>query len=616
MSTFLFAAGVRDRPLDAWLRSAASLVEELMPSPGAPLAASFVSVPEVQGGWVWLAPRAEQLPALLSAAEQAHRTALVFGDLAGARGESAASLLLRVWQTGGLDAVRGLDGSFGAVLIDRGTHEIWLLCDLVGHRYLRYLADGETLLVSPHDLPLVATGRCRTDMDLTSACSIVTWGWSVSGRSLLRDLHTIRPTRVVRWSRGQLTERLQPFLTVARRIQPGQAPAHLERMIEVMRQNARAFVAQDGPIDIFLTAGIDTRAILSLLRSVASGSRIRALTYGGPRDLEVRVARRLARWAGCQFTSEVRPPGTDAEILQHCDVRAFYLNGDTSSKRALSAVPLPGSQAALRRVSGGTGEVYRGYYYQGTPRWGSGVDAEGAVHVLLRRYRYRHLALPWLEPDHVLQRLSERLRQTIAEYAAISPNGYDLLDLFYLHDRVGVWGALATRLPWQTQEWNPFRRPELIQLAFQMPAPVGRYCRLHEALIRRYLPSGYYLARINGRKWLPLEGGGGVRRWLRRLDQRGLGVVEALRRRLIRGRHTPFQRDAFAGPLAPLVREIVDVEGGFGRQLLGAQGLGRVLEEHRDQRHNHLEALGSLVTMERWRSMVEQAARRAATAHV
>ena len=206
MSTFLFAAGIRGRPVEAFFSSVVEILRELMPSQGIPLATAMTLLPEMQGGWVWLTPAPEQPPAMLDAVVQKQRAVLIFGYVTGKDGRSSADLVLRTWETGGVGAVRMLEGSFSAVLIDRSTREVALVCDLIGHRYLRYLADGEGLLISPHDLALVATGRCRPEVDLASACSIVTWGWSLLGRSLLRPLGTLRPTRIVRCSQERLTE--------------------------------------------------------------------------------------------------------------------------------------------------------------------------------------------------------------------------------------------------------------------------------------------------------------------------------------------------------------------------------------------------------------------------
>ena len=66
-----------------------------------------------------------------------------------------------------------------------------------------------------------------------------------------------------------------------------------------------------------------------------------------------------------------------------------------------------------------------------------------------------------------------------------------------------------------------------------------------------------------------------------------------------------------ARKMLALVKEKSRTAGGFGEQLFGQEGMKRLLDDHNAHRKGHTDCLGSLITMERWRKMMQEAHRRA-----
>src|SRR3989338_5969059 len=110
-------------------------------------------------------------------------------------------------------------------------------------------------------------------------------------------------------------------------------------------------------------------------------------------------------------------------------------------------------------------------------------------------------------------------------------SGGDLFDLFYLYERHGVWEAMNHRLPWLRRYWSPFTNTQVARLGFGLPAAERAASRIHQMLVRRHLPAGYWM-RVNDHKLLALEGDGDIRRWLRQADRAWRAGRDGLRRRL------------------------------------------------------------------------------------
>jgi hypothetical protein len=609
MNTFLFAAGSRGVPPGDLLNKAGRIVKDLMPARGASLEVSSAVLPELNGGWLRLSPQAEQPSKWIHALEQHERAVLIFGNLSGGPPETTAERMIHTWREEGLNAVRLMDGSFGAVLIDRAQKEIHLVSDLTGRRYLRFFEHDGLFLVSPHDLPIVATGLCPIAFDEASACSIVSWGWSLHGDGLLKAIRTLRPDDHVTWSAGGLKVARDPLVNFRDRLSAqdrAACTALVERMIEEMRAEARVFASGHQEIRVALTAGLDTRALLALLISVVKDpSRLHAFTIGEADCLESKVARQIAAQNDCRYSVLVPEAAGVEDFIRRCDVRAFHMNGDTTSKQASLQNRFP--NALSPSVNGRGGEIYRGFYYKGEIFHDKLFSAEHAFKRLMGKVEKRFRRLPWKDPQGSHSVLKGRLTNVMDEYQTLSSDGYDALDLFYLRERFGWWGAQTVRFPWSDAGWDPFTRSWLIRSAYRLPSPIAVHCRLQETLIRCYMPAGYRV-RINGNRSLALVGRGILPALLRKADYNASAMwmrLHSLWRSRLRGRRVvdELRTQVFAGPLADVVRDTLQSEGSFGLRFFGKKGLERLSD---------VDVLGSLVTMERWRVMVEEAHRRAA----
>jgi hypothetical protein len=115
---------------------------------------------------------------------------LVFGDILNSGSQTAAQIVGDAWIAGGAPRVSHLDGCFSAVIINRATHEVVL----IGRRRLSHYTHDRTLLVSPHDATLMATGHVPVEFDWISIESVVGW----SGLSVRKASLNISPA--IRWN--------------------------------------------------------------------------------------------------------------------------------------------------------------------------------------------------------------------------------------------------------------------------------------------------------------------------------------------------------------------------------------------------------------------------------
>jgi asparagine synthetase B (glutamine-hydrolysing) len=569
----------------------------------------------IDGGWFYFLPVPTSPKPLVTEHRDQRQAVLVYGDVDDCAGSaSPAEHVASTWQAHGLEAVRRLTGSFSAVLIDLTSTSMFVVSDAIGRRALRYFSHQDLLLISNHDLPIIATGLCGLNFDLVSVASIVSCDWSMQGASLVRNLQVCDSHSYVRRHAGR-TERVRlPVLSLQERLDPGDSRALsqlTEEMVETLRQTVRRQCAAQQDIRTALTGGLDSRAIFGLLVSILEPARIVAHTSGSPNEFDVSTARRIASAYGARHDlSAPEVPSSDA-FLANCDVLAFYRNGDVCSKRAMYRLIRYDHEAPV--IFGGQGgEIFRGYYYSrgfhGARRMS--LDEDHAARFLETRKLKRMGRLPW--NDHSLaDAFLSRFHQTLQGFQDISRNGFDVLDMFYLYERSARWSYVAS-MPHLERHCAPFESSALASMAYRLPSPIGQYCLLQEEIIRRWLTRASWWT-INGDRIIRLDGVPAVRRLLR-WRRTIAGLVERRLRGKVRINQELMRAALLAGPLGDVMTDTLMAQDSLARAIFSREGLSKMIEAHRTGVKFELEVLGCLLTMERWRQQVAEARNRAVIA--
>jgi hypothetical protein len=600
MYTFVFVVSTRADEAERRARSALERVREALPTLGSPGRIAGAALPELGAAYATLLPELDRPVSLLQVERDERRLVISYGERPNS--VALARSVREVFDREGAPGVAALDGNFSALIVERDTRRVWLCGTLLGHRALYHGGTGTAFAVSPHDLALVATGLVPPLVDRNSLASMLVCDWSLSGRPLLAGARRCHPLELVRFESGRCEARaLSVSLFEARfdaRDRAG-VQRQVARVADQLSHTAGETTARLERIEGSLTAGLDSRALWATLLGTAQGKPLLCSTTGGERSLDVRVARRLAHSFGAQHQRrDVEAPATE-DFSRVLSLMAFFANGDTSAKRALTRSPkLTAPRASL---AGGTGgEIFRGFFY---PYLGVAARAPLGSSELadkLLRWRFRRFdKLAFQEPE-LRSSLRSRLEETLRALAVHSSHPHDLLDLFYLFERYGRWGARPACFPWNTA-WTPFESIPAIRAALKLPAPIGDQCTAHALLIRRHLPARAYWTPINGGQLVTLQGPGRLRHWLRQGLNAGGLLLQKLQQSGQRASLTPDDQRArfLAEELSPVVRSLLQDQGSLSLDLFGAAGVERLLQEHRAQR-NQLPLIGILLTAEQW----------------
>jgi len=222
------------------------------------------------------------------------------------RTTSDTEVLLHLFARDGEAMVSKLRGMFAFAIWDRDAKQLFLARDLYGIKPLYVSDDGFAVRFASQVKALLAGGAISRDPDPAGIVGFHIWGSVPEPFTLYRSIRALPAghTQIVDQA-GPREPR--PFASIAQILTDGaKRPAPQEevaaRVKAAVNESVGAHLLADVDVGIFLSAGIDSGAILGMMRD-AGMDRIRAITLsfeefrGSPED-EAPLAQKVAALYG------------------------------------------------------------------------------------------------------------------------------------------------------------------------------------------------------------------------------------------------------------------------------------------------------------------------------
>lgn len=215
------------------------------------------------------------------------------------RSQCDTETLIRGWQAVGGQLWSQLDGMFAVAIAGRDT--LVLARDPHGQKplFLRRGPDGRSLCFASEVSALLAEPEVARHLDARALVEIGTFGFPLDDDSLFAGIESLPPgheLRVSIGSDGRLEYSLRDYREDGPQICDARSPldALVEELPAVVRMHARA----DHPVGVYLSGGLDSGLLASLLAS-SSPEPIHTFTVADtPDHPDVKAARRLAELLG------------------------------------------------------------------------------------------------------------------------------------------------------------------------------------------------------------------------------------------------------------------------------------------------------------------------------
>lgn len=316
-------------------------------------------------------------------------------EAAGVRFASSSDteILLHLYEREGAQMVQQLRGMFAFAIWDRDLRSLFLARDPYGIKPLYIADDGWTVRFASQVKALLAGGRISRDPEPAGLVGFHLWGSVPDPFTLYRDIRALPAGHTQIIDAGgprppeQFTSIADTFYTGGAQRPPGSAEVG-----SAFSDSVRAHLMADVEVGVFLSAGIDSGAVLGLMRD-AGQDKITAITlqfdeFLGTPDDETGGAKALARRYGARHV--VRTVG-EAEFQQDLPMILEAMDQPTIDGINTWFIAKAAREAGLKVAMSGLGgdELLAGYpSFHDMPRWRALARWPAAIPGLGKAFRY------------------------------------------------------------------------------------------------------------------------------------------------------------------------------------------------------------------------------------
>lgn len=181
-------------------------------------------------------------------------------------------LLLRMWERFGTDSLGYLRGMFAFAVWNQRTQELVLARDPCGIKPLYYAQTGDGLIFAS-ELKAFRAFDPKWPVDFEAMGLFLKWGSIPAPKTAYRDVKSLASGSFVRVSKSVVSDPVSFWDYDQVLLQAGSEAASIQTRADAVEwvrektmESVRAHLVSDEPVGAFLSGGIDSSAVVSLMR--------------------------------------------------------------------------------------------------------------------------------------------------------------------------------------------------------------------------------------------------------------------------------------------------------------------------------------------------------------
>ncbi|MGH9496433.1 MAG: asparagine synthase (glutamine-hydrolyzing), partial [Candidatus Sulfotelmatobacter sp.] len=182
---------------------------------------------------------------------------------------SDTEVILKAYSRWGEDCLGKFRGMFAFALWDAQQHRLLVARDPMGIKPLYYAQSATHFLFASEVRTLLGTGLVRPSLDRAGLVNFLTFGSAYDPFTLIEGVHALPAGHVLTWEAGTIRERsywdlVDDSVGEASSSQK-QQELSTDQLCAMLEQAVRMQLVSDVPVGVFLSGGIDSSALVSIL---------------------------------------------------------------------------------------------------------------------------------------------------------------------------------------------------------------------------------------------------------------------------------------------------------------------------------------------------------------
>ena len=212
------------------------------------------------------------------------------------RTQSDTEVLLIALRKWGLRALERLNGMFAFALWDEREKELTLVRDRAGIKPLFYSQNGEGIVFASEIKGVLASELFSPELDRKGLEDFLTFLWPVPPRTMFSNVKQLEPGKLARWKDGKLELEQWWDLDFSKEVKD---PSRdwIKEAEQKLIESTRLEMVADVEVGAFLSGGVDSSSLVSLMRRFSEG-KVSAYTTGiTNEDLEYDIVPNDVEWS-------------------------------------------------------------------------------------------------------------------------------------------------------------------------------------------------------------------------------------------------------------------------------------------------------------------------------
>jgi asparagine synthase (glutamine-hydrolysing) len=281
------------------------------------------------------------------------------------RTHSDTEVILNLYRLHGPGLLGRLRGMFAFAIWDRQRQELFLARDRIGIKPLYYLHNDKAFVFAS-EIKAIAASRCSSlTVNRRSLTGLMRFLVVPQPDTIFSDIHKLEPGRYLRIAKdGTIEEKVywQP-LSSSETNDDGNEGQWIEDLTTRLQESVNYHMVADVPVGAFLSGGLDSSAVVTLMRKLAPQQQLNTFSIGFPglnEYDEERFAKQVATLNSANHLSDT----LDRNFLDDIDTIAWHLDEPFAIHSAYATYYLAAHAARKTKVvltGDGGDELFAGY---------------------------------------------------------------------------------------------------------------------------------------------------------------------------------------------------------------------------------------------------------------
>lgn len=183
--------------------------------------------------------------------------------------QSDTEVLLKAYVEWGVDCLKRLRGMFAFAVWDSRSNRIFLARDRLGIKPLYYHLNENYLLFASETRALIASGLVDPALSMTGLYQYLSFGNLQSPETLYSAIRELKPAHYLLFDPEERNPTPRRYWDPLQ-AEPVPVGALNERVFQCLEESVRLRMVSDAPLGAFLSGGIDSSAVVSLMKNTGA----------------------------------------------------------------------------------------------------------------------------------------------------------------------------------------------------------------------------------------------------------------------------------------------------------------------------------------------------------